>query len=121
MRTTSLSPAEHDRLVSEVSHVPHAVAAALVAMQTDAALSLAGRGFLDATRIASGDGGLWRDILLDNRDNIRAGLHRLQETLQQLLQRLDREDGEALKQWLDASATTREKWVRQKLQELNPD
>jgi prephenate dehydrogenase len=121
MRLLRLSPDEHDRLAAEVSHVPHAVAAALVAMQSEAGLQLAGRGFLDATRIASGDGGLWRDILLDNRDNVRDGIRQLVGELDQLLQRLDRKDGDAIKQWLDASADMRERWVRQKLQELNPD
>jgi prephenate dehydrogenase len=121
MRITTLSPEDHDRMVADVSHVPHAVAAALVAMQTEAGLALAGRGFLDATRIAGGDGGLWRDILIDNRDNVRAGIEHLQSQLRDLLARLDRGDGDALKQWLDTSAKTREEWVRRKLQELNPD
>src|SRR5438270_270638 len=71
MWTVKLSPEEHDRHLADISHLPHAVAAALVAMQADAALPLAGKGFLDATRIAGGDGALWRDILHDNADNLR--------------------------------------------------
>jgi prephenate dehydrogenase len=121
MRVTQLTPDEHDRLVADISHVPHAVAAALVAMQSDAAMALAGRGFLDATRIAGGDGGLWRDILVDNRDNVLAGIERLQGQLADLLKQLDEKDGQALKDWLDRAAATRGRWVRQKLQELNPD
>src|SRR6185437_16261614 len=66
MRTVKLSPEDHDRHLADISHLPHAIAAALIAMQTDAALPLAGKGFLDATRIAGGDGALWRDILHDN-------------------------------------------------------
>jgi prephenate dehydrogenase len=121
MQVTQLSPEDHDRLVADISHLPHAVAAALVAMQSDPALKLAGRGFLDATRIASGDGGLWRDILLDNQDNIRLGIERLQGTLATLLKRLDEKDAEGLRQWLDAAAAKRESWARQKLEELNPE
>jgi prephenate dehydrogenase len=121
MRVTQLAPDEHDRLVADISHVPHAVAAALVAMQSDAALALAGRGFLDATRIAGGDGGLWRDILVDNRDNVRGGIERLQGQLAELLKWVDAKDGQALKDWLDRAAATRGQWARQKLQELNPD
>ena len=107
MQVVRLSPGEHDRLVSDVSHLPHAVAAAVVAVQEDAALGVAGKGFLDATRIAGGDGGLWRDILLDNRDNLRAGVGRLKDKLDELLALLDRGDGEALKAWLDAAAERR--------------
>ncbi len=79
MRTVRMSPAEHDRRVADISHLPHALAAALVAMQEGESLAFAGKGFADATRIAAGDGGLWRDIFLDNRDNLRASLTRLRD------------------------------------------
>jgi hypothetical protein len=57
MRVRRVSPEDHDRLICDVSHLPHAVAAALVTLQRDDALDLAGKGFMDATRIAGGDGG----------------------------------------------------------------
>jgi prephenate dehydrogenase len=109
MRTRRLSPDAHDRLIADISHLPHAVAAALVGMQSDESLSLCGRGFLDATRIAGGDGGLWRDIFLDNRDNLRDSIRRLQENLEDLLNRLDGGDGDGLTQWLDQAAERRRK------------
>ena len=39
MRVTVLSPADHDRLVSDVSHLPHAIAASLVSMHACSTLS----------------------------------------------------------------------------------
>lgn len=107
MRTARLSPEEHDRRLADVSHLPHAVAAALVAMQEEDSLPLAGKGFRDATRIAAGDGGLWRDILIDNRDNLAASLRRLRTDLDELLARLDAPDPDGLKQWLDAAGARR--------------
>ena len=107
MRTTRLSPAEHDRRLADVSHLPHAVAAALVAMQDPASFELSGKGFADATRIAAGDGGLWRDILLDNRENVLSSLDRLRAQLDALAARLRDNDPEALKVWLNAAATKR--------------
>lgn len=107
MRTRRLSPEDHDRLIADISHLPHAVAAALVGMQADEALGLCGRGFLDATRIAAGDGGLWRDILLDNRDNLRASVRRLQTALEGLLGRLESGDFEGVATWLDEAAERR--------------
>jgi prephenate dehydrogenase len=121
MQTTRLSPEEHDRLLADVSHLPHAVAAALVAMQEDAGLPLAGKGFLDATRIAGGDGGLWRDILQDNADNMRASLGRLRGELDRLLSLLEQGNGEQLEAWLNAAAGRREALLRQKLREVTPD
>ena len=107
MRTCRLSPQEHDRRLADISHLPHAVAAALVAMQDDASLALTGKGFLDLTRIAGGDGGLWRDIFLDNRDNLRESLRKLRDEFDRLLQLLDPPQSEALQAWLDAAAVKR--------------
>jgi len=114
LRLTRLSPQDHDRLIGEISHVPHAVAAALVAMQDDAALPLCGKGFLDATRIAAGDGGLWRDIFMDNQDNLRVGIGRLMGELSQLLARMENGDAEKVMAWLDAAAARRAALVKSK-------
>jgi prephenate dehydrogenase len=69
-----MSPAEHDRWVALVSHVPHLVAAAMAAQCADAppgALALAGPGLRDVTRIAAGDAGLWTEILAANAAQVR--------------------------------------------------
>ena len=109
MRTRRLSPVEHDRRLAEVSHLPHAVAAALVAMQDDASLDLAGKGFADTTRVAAGDAGLWRDIFLDNRDNVLSSIERLSGELARFAARLRNGDTEAVKAWLEAAAAKRAK------------
>ena len=107
METVRLSPDEHDRRLADVSHLPHALAAALVTMQEGASLPLAGKGFRDVTRVAAGDGGLWRDILLDNRDNLSRSSHQLKVHLDDLLARLDSGDADSVRQWLDAAAARR--------------
>jgi prephenate dehydrogenase len=107
MRIKRLSPEDHDRLICDASHLPHAVAAALVTLQQDDALELVGKGFLDATRIAGGDGGLWRDILLDNRENVAASIDRLRETLDELRTMLHPDKADALRAWLDRAADRR--------------
>jgi prephenate dehydrogenase len=121
MQTTRLSPEDHDRHLADVSHLPHALAAALVTMQDGAALALCGKGFLDATRIAGGDGALWRDILQDNRDNMRASLARLAEQVDRLAKMLEPGKAKELEGWLNAAAARRETLLRQKLREITPD
>src|SRR2546421_4779470 len=121
MRTTRLSPQDHDRLLAEVSHLPHALAAALVSLQSEKALSLAGKGFLDATRIAGGDGALWRDILMDNRDNVLASIGELKKRLGELEKLLGGEGKEELAKWLDRAAGGRAEVVGGELREINPD
>jgi prephenate dehydrogenase len=107
MRTKRLSPNDHDRLVCDISHLPHAVAASLVAMQSDEALELAGKGFQDTTRVAAGDAGLWRDILLDTADCVKSSIARLRLQLDELEKRLDPKHGQALFDWLQSAADKR--------------
>jgi len=69
----------HDRWVALVSHAPHVVAAAMAAQLAPEpvppeALSLAGPGLRDATRIAVGDAGLWTQILTGNAGPVAAVL-----------------------------------------------
>jgi prephenate dehydrogenase len=64
-----VSVAEHDRWVALVSHAPQVLSAAMAARlagASDGALSLAGQGLRDVTRIAAGDTGLWTQILAAN-------------------------------------------------------
>jgi prephenate dehydrogenase len=121
MRTCRMTPEAHDRALAEVSHLPHALAAALVTMQSDEALELAGKGFLDTTRIASGDGGLWRDIFQDNAPNVRAALAKLRGLLDDFERLLDPAKGEQLRQWLDDAAARRQALLQEKLREITPD
>lgn len=107
MRTVRMTPQLHDQLTAEISHLPHALAAALVRMQSPQALAIAARGFLDTTRIAGGDPALWRDILLDNRDNLKAAIARLQRELGELSKGLDATDPSAVEDWLKTAARLR--------------
>lgn len=70
-----LSPADHDRVVAYLSHLPQLVAWALLdAARRDPVASrhlrLAGPGFLDMTRLARSPRGLWREILRQNRREV---------------------------------------------------
>lgn len=106
-RVVRHDPETHDRLVSLVSHLPHAVAAAVVAVQSDASLDLRGKGFLDSTRVAAGDAELWRDIFTDNRDNVVIAIDRLIAELATLSRTLRSNDPAALQQWLAQAARVR--------------
>ncbi len=103
------SPQDHDRLVALVSHLPHVVASALVAVQEPNSIDLRGKGFLDSTRIAAGDPELWRDILMDNRQNVIAAIVKLTKELSQLSELLRADDPDAVQKWLADHAETRSK------------
>lgn len=108
MKTCRLSPEEHDRRLADISHLPHALAAAMVNLQEEDTLTLSGKGFLDFTRIAAGDAGLWRDILIDNRDNLRQSLARLGQEIDKLKALLDPKQAQALEAWLNQAAERRQ-------------
>jgi prephenate dehydrogenase len=77
----------HDRAVAATSHLPHLLAFAYMARfaaDGHALFDFAGPGFRDFTRIAGGDPGLWRDILLSNRTAVVAELGDLVRRLEAL-------------------------------------
>ena len=68
---------EHDHILSLTSHLPHAVAYNIVktAINTDEKfkdeiIKYSAGGLRDFTRIASSDPLMWRDIFIDNSENI---------------------------------------------------
>lgn len=108
-RLTKISPSEHDRMLAEVSHLPHVLAAALTGIPSRRATQLSGKGFLDTTRIAAGDGTLWRDILLDNGENVVESIQKLQKELDSISKLITKEEGEKVRGWLDKRKARREK------------
>lgn len=68
-RAVVRTPADHDRAVAAVSHLPQLVASALAARLVEVAgedLELAGQGLRDTTRIAASDPALWADLVGHN-------------------------------------------------------
>jgi prephenate dehydrogenase len=79
---TILSPERHDEMIAAISHIPHVAAAALVSHAVAyGKLNLAGGGFRDTTRVASGSPDLWTEILLANAHPIADQLAALAEGL----------------------------------------
>ncbi len=80
------TPAEHDRAVAFLSHVPQILAWALVdAARADAVtrryLRLAGPAYRDMTRIAGSPRKLWAQILDQNRAEVRRALEAFRRAL----------------------------------------
>ena len=98
-RLIEMSPASHDATIARVSHLPHAVSAALVlAVHQGApnALALAGGGYRDTTRIAAGPPSMWTEIFLENRTGLAAGLEDMKTQLDLMKQLILAGDAGAL-------------------------
>ena len=96
-----LGIAEHDEILAAVSHLPHALAFALVDHVAgrpggDKYMSFAAGGFRDFTRIAASDPTMWRDVFLANKDAVLEMLGRFNEDVAALTKAIRRGDGDAL-------------------------
>jgi prephenate dehydrogenase len=99
---------EHDRALAITSHVPHLTAAALASIQSECHFRLAGSGLLDATRIASGDPVLWRQIFQLNRENVLSALDQLEGRLTALRTAIANDDVATLEQILSVAKKNRD-------------
>ena len=85
-----LSPAVHDSIVAGISHMPVAVAAALVSSVlgsgklSDDMVDFAASGFQDTTRIASGDPDLGTDMFTTNKKAVLASLSSFKKALSEI-------------------------------------
>jgi len=95
-----LDPEAHDRIYAAVSHLPHLLAYALVnavAEMDGSYLDFSGKGFMDATRIASSSEEVWSDICFLNRENLVEALAVFRKSLDRLDQYLKAGNSDALK------------------------
>jgi prephenate dehydrogenase len=111
-----LEPTRHDALFAAVSHLPHALAFALVAelaSRPDARdyFRQAAGGFRDFTRLASSHPEMWRDICVANRVALRAELDAYRAQLARIDRMLADADGEALATLFGAARSARNTWI----------
>ena len=109
-----LSPESHDELLGMTSHLPHMLAFSLVnylVSQSPNASIYAGGGFKDFSRIASGDAVMWRDICIQNKEQIINHLKGYQSTLSELIDAIDDDDSERLEMLFTTAKNTRDSWV----------
>ncbi|MCE5339613.1 MAG: prephenate dehydrogenase/arogenate dehydrogenase family protein [Planctomycetaceae bacterium] len=76
-RVYTMAAAKHDKILSNVSHLPHATAAALLNASDSEQLKHCGKGFIDTSRVASGPANVWSDIFITNAENIEKGIEKL--------------------------------------------
>ncbi len=96
----TMSPAEHDAAVASTSHLPHVVASVLAAVTPEVYLPLVATGWLDTTRIATGDVELWRQILSENRTSVLRCLEQFAKVLDSLTVALRQRDDLAVTELL---------------------
>ena len=110
-----MTPAQHDRIFADVSHLPHITAAALVNASNAEELKFAGKGFMDSSRIASGPANIWADVLITNAQNTVHGIDRLTAELTKLKKAIRSGDRKKIEKLLKAARTKRSKLIKYKI------
>ncbi len=117
-RVEVLSPAEHDEAVAVISHLPHAIASALMQLaeesqrHTGKTFQLAAGSFRDLTRIADSSPELWRDICTTNADSLSAAITAFQDLLEKLKSALQVHDEAAIEQFFQQAQQIRQTYLR---------
>jgi prephenate dehydrogenase len=112
-RPQAIDPAEHDRLMATVSHLPHVVANALAA---EAAAALTdesermpevGPSFRDATRVAGANPAIWADIFASNREAVADSVESVARRLEEAAALIRAGDRDAVAAWHEAAGEHR--------------
>ena len=112
-RVVPVTADEHDQAVAAVSHVPHLLAAALVAAVADnpLALSLGAGSFHDGTRVAASAPALTAAMCGANHVAVASALDAVFSQLDAAEQALGKPDPiSALRAWFTPAAATRKAW-----------
>jgi prephenate dehydrogenase len=104
-----LDPETHDRWTAATSHLPYAVASALVLGTPPEAGPLVGPGFKSTTRVAATSPAVMLDILKTNRSAVLTALETFKDQLSQLEADLQDGNWESLQARLEETALQRRK------------
>jgi prephenate dehydrogenase len=112
----AVDPAEHDRVLALVSHLPHVLANALMSQAGERggsrdALLCAGPSFRDMTRISGSNRRVWTDIFLENRTALLEALRDYRARVDTVMAALEAGDEVALGETISRAATQRERFL----------
>ncbi|MHC4622578.1 MAG: prephenate dehydrogenase [Planctomycetota bacterium] len=110
-----MSPAEHDRILGKVSHLPHVTAVALMNASDSKELKFAGKGFMDTSRIASGPANIWTDAVMANAGNVAGDIDKIVGELLKLKKAVKDGDGGRIEELLERARRKRATLIRQKI------
>ena len=122
-KVKSMSFEDHDYILSLTSHLPHAVAYSIVKTAInnedkfkDDVIQYSAGGLRDFTRIAASDPLMWKDIFIDNSDNILKVLDNYSKNLEEIKNAIKKKDSKKL---LEIFSSTKK--VRKEIIEAGQD
>jgi len=106
---------KHDDLLAMTSHLPHMLAFGLMDYLIESnpdACDYAAGGFKDFSRIASSDSVMWRDICLNNSEDIVKHIKGYQQALGKLSGLIEDGQSEALEKLFAEAKSARDDWIK---------
>ena len=114
-----MSFAQHDYVLSLTSHLPHAVAYSIVktAINDDEKfkneiIQYSAGGLRDFTRIAASDPLMWKDIFIDNSENILKVLDNYSKNLDEIKAAIKNKDGKKLMKIFSSTKKVRKEIIK---------
>jgi prephenate dehydrogenase len=104
----------HDDLLAMTSHLPHMLAFSLMdylVSSNPEAMKYAAGGFKDFSRIASSDASMWRDICINNSDEIVKHIQGFQQSLDKLSGLIENGESQQIKTLFANAKTARDDWL----------
>jgi prephenate dehydrogenase len=120
-RPHMLDAETHDRLLADISHLPHVLANALVTQaaqslnDSDRSVSVFGPSFRDATRVAGANSAIWRDIYLSNHDALVPAIDSVISRLSEFRDALEKGDGDEIVRLNEAARSDRQSLLERDL------
>ena len=118
-KTKIMNPIEHDHILSLTSHLPHAVAYNIVRSVVknednlkDDVIKYSAGGLRDFTRIAASNPIMWRDIFIDNSENILKVLDSFSENLEEMKKAIREKNSDKLIQIFSSTKNIRKEIIK---------
>jgi len=110
---------DHDNVLSLTSHLPHAIAYSIVRTVMnnddkfkDEVIQYSASGLRDFTRIAASDPIMWRDIFIDNSENILKVLNSFSENLEEIKKAIQSKSAEKLNNIFSSTRKLRKEIIK---------
>ncbi|CAC9995714.1 Prephenate and/or arogenate dehydrogenase (unknown specificity) (EC 1.3.1.12)(EC 1.3.1.43) [uncultured Gammaproteobacteria bacterium] len=115
-RVEIMNDKTHDDLLAMTSHLPHMLAFSLMDYVIESgsnALDYAAGGFKDFSRIASSNAIMWRDICINNPDEIVKHIAGFQQSLDKLSSLIEEGKAKEIEQLFINAKTVRDDWLNE--------
>ena len=110
---------DHDYVLSLTSHLPHAIAYSIIRTVIknddkfkDEIIQYSASGLRDFTRIAASDPIMWRDIFIDNSENILKVLDNFSENLEEIKQAIKSKNSDKLNSIFSSTRKLRKEIIK---------